>query len=115
MIPESLKKATLEILILALLSKSDMYPYQMVLEINRSNPEYSLIAGVAYPVLYRLQDKGFISCRTEKVGERRTVNIYHMEPSGQEYLRDQSRMFFSVAELISRFMADEGGDTNGSK
>lgn len=115
MISESLKKASLEILILAMLNNQDMYPYQMVQSLKaRSDSRYSMIAGVAYPVLYRMQDKGFISCREEKVGKRRMVHIYHLEEPGREYLRVQYKDFFAVSDLIKEIL-DEGGHENGLK
>ena len=116
MISESLKKASLEILILAMLNNDDMYPYQIVQNlIAKSDSKYTIIAGVAYPVLYRMQDKGYITCREEKTGKRRTVHIYHLEEAGREYLREQCGDFFEVADLIKAILNEKGGRENWFK
>jgi len=110
-ISESLKKASLEILVLAMLSNEDRYPYQMVQDIiAKSGSRYPLVAGVAYPVLYRMEDKGYISCREEKIGKRRTIHMYHLEDSGRAYLREQCEDFFGVTDLIRAILNEKGED-----
>ena len=39
-----------------------------------------------YPVLYKLEESGFISSRKVLVGKRMTRVYYHIEPSGLDYL-----------------------------
>jgi len=110
-ISESLKKASLEILVLAMLNNEDTYPYQMVQTLKaESDTKYSLVAGVIYPTLYRLQDKGYVTCRVEQVGKRRLVHVYHLEDAGREYLREQYENFLVVSNLIQSMMnkRDEG-------
>lgn len=44
--------------------------------------------GSLYPVLYKLQEQGLISDRRELVGKRMTRVYYHIEPAGEEKLRE---------------------------
>lgn len=86
-ISENFKRGTLELVLLTLLSEQDMYGYQLsqLLE-NRSHKLLVVKESSMYPILYRLQNKGFITAKTEKVGVRRTRIYYHLEPTGKNYL-----------------------------
>ena len=60
-IESNLKKGTVEILLLAVLMEEDMYGYQICQELAlRSNGLFTLQEGSAYPILYRLSEKGLI-------------------------------------------------------
>ena len=84
---ESLKRGTVELLLLTLLQDGDMYGYQLSQELClRSYGLYKLQESSMYPILYRLLDKKMISDRQERVGKRRMRVYYHLEPQGQEYL-----------------------------
>ena len=86
-IQEKLKRASLEMLILRLLSEEDMYGYQLKTEITeRSCGCIALTEGVLYPPLYRMIQKGYISERKETVCKRRVRVYYHLEEAGKEYL-----------------------------
>ena len=70
-------------LILKLLSEEDLYGYEMATLLNTiSNHEITFNAGNMYPALYRLEEKGFITKRKEKVGKRVEFIYYHITDSG---------------------------------
>jgi PadR family transcriptional regulator, regulatory protein PadR len=57
-----LKKGVIEILIMKLLSQEKMYGYQLLQELDKkSEGVFKMKEGTLYPVLYRLEDNGFIS------------------------------------------------------
>ena len=96
-ITEGLKRGTIEIMLLTMLEKEDMYGYQLCQQIEQSSQGlYVLQEGSLYPSLYRLLDKGCISDRTERVGKRRTRVYYHLEPRGKEYLAEIKKEYFSL-------------------
>ena len=77
-----------------------MYGYQLVQEMERrSDGRLTTQEGSLYPVLYKLQDAGYISDRRVPAGKRMTRIYYHLEPSGEAYLR----------ELIAEYRAVTGG------
>jgi len=56
----TLKKATIEMLLLNLLKEQDMYGYQLSQELKkRSSGLYTILEGSMYPILYRLNDSGY--------------------------------------------------------
>lgn len=104
----NLKRASVEMLLLSLLTEQDMYGYQMVQEIRRrSNGEYSLLEGSMYPILYRLSDEGFISYEERRVGERLTRVYYTITPAGLKRLEEMEKLFDDYIKLIKSMMHKE--------
>ena len=93
-VSDSLKKGTVELLILKLLQDRDMYGYEITQELQtRSNGYFVLQEGSLYPTLYRMLERKLISDRQELVGRRRTRVYYHLEEEGRKKIRvDQSRV-----------------------
>jgi PadR family transcriptional regulator PadR len=60
-IDKQLKKGVLDIIVLKLLTQRDMYGYELMKILDReSDGYYKLKEGSLYPILYRLEDNGFI-------------------------------------------------------
>lgn len=107
----SLKKATIEMLLLKLLTESDMYGYQMSQEIKkRSSENYTILEGSMYPILYRLTEQKYISFYEEKVGKRQTRIYYHLEEAGKEYLNQLISLYYEYTEIISFLLHTQEGD-----
>ncbi len=83
----SFRRGIMSLVILSLLRKEDMYGYQLVQETKTiSGGRIITQEGSLYPVLYKLQERGYISDRKVLVGKRMTRVYYHLEPAGLEYL-----------------------------
>lgn len=107
----NLKKATIEMLLLKLLSESDMYGYQLSQELKkRSNGNYTILEGSMYPILYRLTDQNYISFYEKKVGKRQTRIYYHLEESGLKYLEELMKSYFDYTDMISFLLVSNEGD-----
>jgi len=73
-VSKQLKKGVIEILILSLLSEEKMYGYQLIQELDtRSNGVFRMKEGTLYPVLYRLEDSGYIESFWEQEPDRRSI------------------------------------------
>lgn len=84
-IADSLKKGTVELLILKLLQERDMYGYEITQALQEKSQGYFILQeGSLYPTLYRMLDRGLISDHQELVGRRRTRVYYHLEDAGRE-------------------------------
>lgn len=106
-----LKKATIEMMLLKLLSEHDMYGYQMTQEMKkRSSGLYTLLEGSMYPILYRLTDQGHISSYETKVGKRQTRVYYHLEASGLEHLNSLLSDYHEFLNIISFLLDSKEGD-----
>ena len=83
-----LKKGVLEILVLHLLSDSDMYGYQLISELDgRSRGFFKMKEGTLYPVLYRLEDAGYIMNYWEPESEKRGVRRKYYRITNEGKLR----------------------------
>lgn len=84
---ENFKRGCAEVLALYLLSKDDMYGYQITqLMQEKSGGRFTMLEGTLYLILYKLVDAGYIKSYTKLVGKKRTRKYYHLEEKGREYL-----------------------------
>ena len=119
-----LQASTTEMLLLLLLSKEDAHGYQLsqMLEEHSKGKLCVKIASL-YPILYKLEEKGYISSRTYYVERKSTIRpgrsargriVYHIEQPGIErieQLLDEHAIFVEgCADVIS--FAKKGGDFN---
>lgn len=110
------KKATIEMMLLKLLSEQDMYGYQLSQELKkRSNQNYTVLEGSMYPILYRLTDEHYISFYEKKVGVRQTRIYYHLEDSGLSYYHKLVESYQNYSDLIQFLLASKEGDTYEKK
>lgn len=78
-----LRRGTLELILLKLLSEEDMYGYQISSALEeRSRNEFKLKEGTLYPVFYRLEDAGFIKARWETSGRGNPRKYYSLTEAG---------------------------------
>lgn len=104
----SFRRGVLAMVILSLLSKADMYGYQLVQETNRiTEGRITTQEGSLYPVLYKLQEQGFVSDRKVLVGKRMTRVYYHIEPTGEERLKQLLRDYERIAEGLRMILGYE--------
>lgn len=84
---DAFKRATSPMMTLLLLNEKPMYVYHLSQELERrSNSSYKMT--FLYPVLYRLQEQGFVTEHSQEITEsHRTRNYYTITEKGKEYLR----------------------------
>lgn len=110
-IEASLKKATIELLLLKLLDEGDMYGYQLAQELKRrSSGQYTILEGSMYPILYRITESGYVSFYEKKVGVRQTRVYYHLEDSGRQYLQSLLTSYREYMRVIDFLLQSGEGD-----
>ena len=105
MLTDELKKGSAEFLILSLLEAEPRHGYELQKLIeSRSKGVISFHVASLYPLLYRLEDRGWIVGRwVEKAGERRR-RFYRLTPAGNDALkaqRDSWREFVAAINRVS--------------
>lgn len=81
------KKGILEVVVLKVILKQEMYGYQIVTELNQKSNCFQIKEGTLYPILYRLEDEGLIESRWEHTELRgKPKKYYCITSSGQETL-----------------------------
>ena len=97
-----------EMLFLKILEEKDCYGYEITHSIKeRTNGEIDIKEGSMYPILYRLEELGYITSRKELVGKRMTRIYYHLEPSGKKHLNKIYIEFQEMVNVINALMGEE--------
>ena len=101
-----LKKGSAELLILSLLEDRSRHGYDIARLIEvRSKGALSFHAASLYPLLYRLERRGWIKGRwVEKAGERRR-RMYRLTPPGREVLAAQRSGWQAFVEAVNSITA----------
>jgi transcriptional regulator len=103
-----LKKGSAELLILSLVDARARHGYDIARLIEtRSDGALTFHAASLYPLLYRLEKRGWITGRwVEKAGERRR-RMYRLTPSGRQVLAAQRSGWQAFVEAINRITAPD--------
>lgn len=105
---ENFKRGCTEILVLYLLTKEDLYGYQITqLFKEKSNGRFTMLEGTLYLILYKLVELGYLSTYSKTAGIKRTRKYYHLEPSGQEYLSRILNEYDEIAKGIAMILDRE--------
>ncbi len=103
MLGRELKKGSAELLILSLVEHEPRHGYELSKLIDsRSNGAIRFHVASLYPLLYRLEKRGWIEGRwVEKAGQRRR-RYYGLTAEGRRVLAAQRRNWRQFVEAIAR-------------
>jgi len=104
-----LKKGSAELLILALLESRPRHGYEISRLIEqRSDGALRFQVASLYPLLYRLENRGWIQGRwVEKAGQRRR-RFYRLTPQGRDVLASQRRGWQTFVQAVNAITAAPG-------
>jgi len=105
-----LKRGSAELLILSLLDARPRHGYDLskLIEI-RSRGELKFHIDSLYPLLYRLEERGWIKGTwVEKADERRR-RFYKVTPEGRKVLAQQRKTWAAFVEAVRRVTAHDNG------
>jgi len=108
MLDRELKKGSAELLILSLVEHEARHGYELSKLIDaRSKGAIRFHVASLYPLLYRLEKRGWIEGRwVEKAGQRRR-RYYRLTSEGRRVLAAQRRTWRQFAEAIARITGVE--------
>ena len=103
MLDRELNKGSAELLILSLVEHEPRHGYELSKLIDsRSNGAIRFHVASLYPLLYRLEKRGWIEGRwVEKAGQRRR-RYYRLTSEGRRVLAAQRRNWRQFVEAIAR-------------
>jgi transcriptional regulator len=98
-----LKKGSAELMVLSLLETGARHGYELSkLIAHRSGGRLALHIDSLYPLLYRLEDRGWIrGAWVEKPGERRR-RCYSLTRAGRRVLAEQRRTWDTFVDAVRR-------------
>jgi len=108
MIPKELVAASTEPLILSLLSRGESYGYAIIQEVRTlSGEEMQWTDGMLYPVLHRMEDRGWISSRWKESENGRKRKYYSIRKDGKHALDDQRQQWTAVHSVLSKLWKEQ--------
>ena len=105
-----LKRGTLEMILLTLLSERQMYGYELVSTLEkRAGPAFQIKEGTLYPVLYRLEDAGYLETRWETVDRGVPRKYYGLTSNGVQQLQKLTGEWQEFSRIINRLLDVKAG------
>ena len=102
MITKELVAASTEPLILSLLSRGESYGYAIIQEIKKlSEDQMQWTDGMLYPVLHRMEDKGWINSRWKEAENGRKRKYYSIKKDGKAALEQHRTEWMLVHEVLT--------------
>jgi transcriptional regulator len=103
-----LKRGSAELLILSLLDARPRHGYELGKLIHtRSGGKLTFHIDSLYPLLYRLEERGWIKGTwVEKTGERRR-RVYKLTGKGRRVLAEQRKTWATFVEAVRRITEGE--------
>lgn len=105
------KRGTFELILLKLLEKKDMYGYEIVTALSETGGElFQVKEGTLYPILYRLEDNGYISSYRDNPFRGVPRKYYKLTDAGKTHLQDLLVEWKSFIQTIDKFLISEDKD-----
>jgi PadR family transcriptional regulator, regulatory protein PadR len=103
-----LKKGSAELLILSLVEDRPRHGYDIGKLIEtRSDGALRFNVASLYPLLYRLEKRGWIDGRWEEKAGQRRRRLYRLTPEGRKVLAAQRGGWLTFARAVSRIAGVE--------
>ena len=68
----------------------------------RSDGKYMI--SILYPVLYRLEDQGYVTISQEEVVDGRARSYYRITPAGEEHLKKSWAEYLAISQVFETMM-----------
>ena len=96
-----------ELLVLRLLSRSEMYGYELIRAIRLTSGESIVLAeGVVYPTLHSLESKGLLKAKEKPVKGRVRV-YYHTTAKGEKRLAEMEQEWHRINNGVEAILRRE--------
>lgn len=103
---KQMKKGVLDMLVLKMMVEEPKYGYQIIQEIReKSDQIFSLKDGTLYPVLYRLEEEGFVVSEwSEAEGKQVPRKYYRITDAGREALIQIQNVWKNISAGVEKIM-----------
>jgi len=99
---KELVAASTEPLILSLLSNRESYGYELIQEVKRlSEDNIRWTDGMLYPVLHRMEHRGWIKSRWVQIQNGRKRKYYSIKKDGQQALKKKREQWSALNSVLT--------------
>jgi PadR family transcriptional regulator PadR len=103
-----LRRGTLELLLLRILADEPTYGYELLGRLGkRSEGRFHIKEGTLYPVLYRLEDAGFVVPEWEQRARGASRKVYRLTPAGETRLEELTHEWQGFAAAIESILSGQ--------
>jgi PadR family transcriptional regulator PadR len=107
-IERELKRGSIELIVLHLLAPGEAYGYEIASKLTeRSSGALAVSDGTLYPVLYRLEQAGFVTVRWETQARGVPRKYYRLTDAGRRELDQLRQEWTSFANAMATLLAEE--------
>jgi PadR family transcriptional regulator PadR len=104
-IERELKRGSLELIVLHLLSPGEAYGYEIVSKLTeQTNGSLEVTDGTLYPVLYRLERAGYVAVRWETPERGVPRKYYRLTDEGCDELQRLREEWTTFAKAMARLL-----------
>ncbi len=106
---KELKRGTLEMILMCLISRRQMYGYELAATLEKKGGSlFRIKEGTLYPILYRLEKAGYIQSRWETLERGVPRKYYRLTEPGAKYMQARLAEWKEFTAAIDRLL--EGSD-----
>lgn len=95
------KKGVLELLVLVMVEKKDMYGYELVEAVSKI---VDVNEGTIYPILKRLTNEGYFETYLVESKEGPSRKYYHITVSGKKNMKEQLQEWDNFSTNVNSFI-----------
>ena len=100
------KRATSPLLVLRLLLEGPMYGYE-ISQMMKQRSGGAFTISVLYPVLYRLEEQGYVEIVRSEVVDGRARSYYAVTDAGRAYLEETMQDYHMISGIFDGLMGGE--------
>ncbi|MBD1379011.1 PadR family transcriptional regulator [Metabacillus arenae] len=110
MFDRELVKGSTSLIVLQVLSKKDMYGYEIVKEMEKSTDQQLLLKeGTLYPALHKLENQGYISSYWMDMEKGPARKYYKVTNDGKLLLQKKTSEWTKFVSMINKVINNENG------
>lgn len=95
-------------LLLSLLEEADRYGYEIIRELDkRSNKVFQFKEGTLYPVLHKLENKGYVRSYVKRGETGKERKYYKITEKGQKQLVEEKKKWELFSLAVNRVAGGE--------
>ena len=90
------------LLVLSLLSRQDMYGYQMIAALEKQcEGAFTMKEGTLYPVLHGLEREGLVEAYQQEASTGRVRKYYHLTRRGTAALKEEAQAWQTYSGAVN--------------
>ena len=94
------------LVVLHLLSREDMYGYQMIAELEKKfDHTFSMKEGTLYPILRGMENEGAVEAYQQETSNGRVRKYYHLTEKGRKQLAVETQQWRSYEQVINAVLS----------